>query len=272
MKYLAIGPGSMAFFAFLGALAALRDSDQLHNLEEISGASAGGLLAFFYVVAEGNIKSVLDYSLDIPLKDIMKPNIRLFLKDFGLVSHRKIRGVISDIIRIYFSREDLTFQELQELRPTMPKLHISAYCVNLNRTEYFSCDTTPTMSVIDALCMTIAVPFLFASVEMNNHRYIDGGTLEETPCGIFVGKDDVRVIRYPWTTTTTSSFDTKSLKTYIITMLYTTMRLRHRYNFPTVDVDMSKFEMFDFGVSTETKLKLFSFGYHCTNLKPALTP
>jgi len=269
MKYLAIGPGSMAYFAFLGALAALRDSDQLHNLEEISGASAGGLLAFFYIVAEGNIKSVLDYSLDIPIKDVMKPNIRLFLKDFGLVSHRKIRGVLSDILRVYFSREDLTFQELRDLRPNMPKLHITAYCVNLNRTEYFSCDTSPSMSVLDALCMTISVPFLFASVEMNGHRYIDGGTLEETPCGIFVGKDDVRVIRYPFTS---AVCDTKNLKTYITTILYTTMRLRHKYNFPSINVNMDKFEMFDFGVSTETKLKLFSFGYHCTKLTPASTP
>ena len=80
MKYLAIGPGGMTYFAFLGALAALRDSDQLHNLEEITGASAGALLAFFYIIAEGNINAILDYSINIPLKDIMRPNIKLFLK------------------------------------------------------------------------------------------------------------------------------------------------------------------------------------------------
>ena len=141
MKHLAIGPGAMAYFAFLGAMGALRDCHELDNLEAISGASAGGLLAFFYVVAEGNIKTIIDYSLGIPIKDIMKPNIRQFLKHFGLVSQKKIRTVIIDIIRVFFSKEDLTFRELQALRPTMPKIHISAYCVNLGRTEYFSCDT-----------------------------------------------------------------------------------------------------------------------------------
>ena len=40
MKYLALGPGAMAYFAFLGALGALRDCHELDNLEEISGASA----------------------------------------------------------------------------------------------------------------------------------------------------------------------------------------------------------------------------------------
>lgn len=263
MKHLAIGPGAMTYFAFLGAMGALRDCHELDNLEEISGASAGGLLAFFYVVAEGNIKTILDYSLDIPIKDIMKPNIRQFLKNFGLVSQKKIRNVIVDIIRVFFSKEDLTFREFRDLRPTMPNVYISAYCVNLARTEYFSCDSTPDMSVVDALCMTIAVPFLFASVEHQGRRYIDGGTMEETPGGIFVGKADVKTMRSMWSKESVE-YDTRNLKSYIMSILNTTMCLRPRYTYPTVDVDMSNFELFDFGVSTETKLKLFSFGYHST--------
>jgi hypothetical protein len=263
MKHLSIGPGAMAYFAFLGALGALRDCHELDNLEAISGASAGGLLAFFYVVAEGNIKTILDYSLDIPIKDIMKPNIRQFLKHFGLVSQKKIRNVIVDIIRVFFSKEDLTFRELQELRPMMPKVHISAYCVNLARTEYFSCDSTPNMSVVDALCMTIAVPFLFATVEHQGRKYIDGGTMEETPCGIFVGSTDVKGMRTVWSETT--EYDTRNLKSYLVSILYTMMRLRSKYNYPFIDIDMSKIEIFDFGVSTEAKLKMFSFGYHSTH-------
>ena len=253
----------MAYFAFLGAMGALRDCHELDNLEAISGASAGGLLAFFYVVAEGNIKTILDYSVDIPIKDIMKPNIRQFLKNFGLVSQRKIRTVIIDIIRVFFSKEDLTFRELQALRPTMPNVHISAYCVNLGRTEYFSCDSTPDMSVVDALCMTIAVPFLFATVQHQGRKYIDGGTMEDTPCGIFVGSTDVKVMRSVWSET--PEYDTKNLKSYLVSILFTMMRLRPRYSYPFIDIDMSKIEIFDFGVSTETKLKMFSFGYHSTH-------
>ena len=268
MKHLVIGPGSMTYFAFLGALAALRDSDELHNLEEISGASAGGLLAFFYVVAEGNIQNILQYSLNIPLKDIMKINLRLFVKDFGLINHSKIRQVLVDTIQVYFGKEDVTFQELYEFRPNMPKLHISAYCVSLGRTEYFSRDTTPNMSVIDALCMTIAVPFLFSSVEWNGRRYIDGGTLEETPSGPFVGKDDVFVLKMAYNEHTT--YDTTNLKSYISSFLTITMKMRHKYNFPAVSLDMSAYDIFNFGVPTETKLKLFSLGYHSTR-KPGVT-
>jgi predicted acylesterase/phospholipase RssA len=261
MKYLAIGPGAMAYFAFLGAMGALRDCHELDNLEEISGASAGAILGFFYIVAEGNIKTILDYSLDIPIHTIMKPNIRLFLKHFGLVSHKKVRSVLSDIIRVFFSKEDLTFEEFRQLRPNMPKLHISAYCVNLCKTDYFSCDTSPKMSVIDALCMSIAVPLLFATVEREGHRYIDGGTMEETPASVFVGKDNVKLIKSAWSD---DEINTSNLKSYIASILFTTMHLRHKYKFPTIDVDLAKFQIFDFDISMETKLKLFSFGYHST--------
>jgi predicted acylesterase/phospholipase RssA len=262
MKYLVVGPGAMTYFAFLGALAALRDCDKLQNLEEISGASAGALLAFFYIIANGNIQNILEYSLNIPLKDIMKPNLRLFLKDFGLISHNKVRKVLEDTIQLYFGKEDLTFKELQEFRPDMPILHVAAYCVNLGKTEYFSRFTTPDMSIIDGLCMSIAVPFLFATIERNGHRYIDGGTLEDTPASIFLGKDNVRILRCSWLEQKT--YDTKNLKSYILSILSTTMQLRHTYNFPSICIDMTHFEPFNFGVSTETKLKMFSLGYHST--------
>jgi predicted acylesterase/phospholipase RssA len=262
MKHLAIGPGGMTYFAFLGALGALRDSGQLQNLEEIAGASAGGLLAFFYVIADGNIKAMLDYSLDIPLKDAMKPNIRLFLKDFGLISNRKIKKIIIDIIRIYFSKEDITFKELHELRPNMPKLYITSYCVNMDRTEYFSYDLTPDMSVVDALCMTIAVPFLFASVLHGENRYIDGGMLESTPCAVFIGKDDVKMIKCLWPDE--KKYDTQSLKSFITSIFSIQIRLRTKYNFPSINIDLVNLEMFDFSISTEAKLKMFSFGYHST--------
>jgi hypothetical protein len=42
------------------------------------------------------------------------------------------------------------------------------------------------------------------------------------------------------------------------------MRMRSKYNYPFIDIDMTKIEIFDFGVSTEAKLKMFSFGYHST--------
>ncbi len=277
MKHLVIGPGAMAFFAFLGALSALQDADELHNLEDVSGASAGGLAAFFYVAGKGDMKRIIDYTLRIPIKEAMRYNIRLFFKNFGLVTSQKIKAVITDIILVFLEVDEphLTFRRLRQLRPNGPRLYVSAYCVNLGRTEYFSDLTTPDMEVVNALCMTIAVPFLFSSIDWNGHRYIDGGTAEESPCGIFLSKDprDVCIIRHsPFDLAT---HDTTSFKTYMMSMLAMTLHLRHKYpHIRSIDIDTSVFQMFDFSMKLETKIKMFSAGYTIAHRKvlPKMIP
>jgi NTE family protein len=42
------------------------------------------------------------------------------------------------------------------------------------------------MKVIDALCMSIAIPFVFSSYRYNGLVYIDGGTLETLPTAPFL--------------------------------------------------------------------------------------
>jgi len=50
MKHLVIGPGAMAYFAFAGALSALKDLGALNDLEDITGYSAGYILALLYIL------------------------------------------------------------------------------------------------------------------------------------------------------------------------------------------------------------------------------
>ena len=115
------------------------------------------------------------------------------------------------------------------------------------------------MSVVDALCMTIAVPFLFETVEYGPWRYIDGGTLEETPCTPFIGLQDVRVI---CTDMGQSTMEIPDLKTYIVHILGAAMNLRHSYpQFPKTSLKMDALNVFDFGASTDSKIKMFINGY-----------
>ena len=86
MKYLAIGPGAMGFFIYLGVLSRLK----LQDLEEISGASAGALLAFLYVAAKGDVPAMLDFAIKVPVKQLMKPNLKNMLLNYGLVPTHKI--------------------------------------------------------------------------------------------------------------------------------------------------------------------------------------
>ena len=264
MKHLVIGPGAMAYFLFMGTLSALSDKGALNDLETISGASAGGLIAFMYILTKGDIQKMFELSAEIPLKNVMKPNIKSLFKTYGLVSSKKIRTVLTSLTRKFFDKDDVTFEELWAYWPI--KLYVSACCIDLSTTQYFSVDTHPTMSVHDALTMTVAVPFLIQSVKMGDWHYIDGGALEETPCARVINQDpkSVHVIRMGGEFTARVN----NLKTYGLRLLGTAFSLRHTYRmFQTTVVEVDDLDIFDFSMSIESKVKMFVAGYmSCTKI------
>lgn len=240
---------------YLGVISRLKREGQFDDLEAISGASAGALLGMLFCLAKGDPTKVLDFALGVPLNQIMKPNIKSLLKDYGLVPYTKIRKVLVSACEFFVEKPDVTFQELYDLYPV--KLYVSAYCVDFMKTVYFSVDTTPSMSVLDAVCASVAIPFLFSSVKLKDGwNYIDGGAAEVIPGGPFLGQEAL-AMKLAWNRLE----KVKDLKTYAISILYSTMKLRHTYDFPSMDIELPGDEMFDFGASNDAKLKLFLRGY-----------
>ena len=255
VKYLSIGPGSMGYFIYLGLLSKMKNDRLLDELLEISGASAGGLLAFIYCIFKGDTSKSLDYSLNAPVKTIMKPNIKNLLLNYGLISTNRIRKLLEKLC-IQLMDKDPTFEDLYNWFPV--KLHISAFCLDLNKTIYFSVDTTPSMKVIDAVCATIAMPLLFSPLKLSDGwHYIDGGTAETVPGGPFLGKGEgVLCLKLDWG----KFFPIKDIKTYLSSVLYSTMKLRYQYAFPNISINIDDTDLFDYGTSNETKLRLFIVG------------
>jgi predicted acylesterase/phospholipase RssA len=258
MKYLAFGPGAMGYFIYLGALSALSDASALNELQSIAGASAGALLGLVYILAKGDIQRMLEYSLTVPIKDVMKPNIKVFLKSFGLVSTKKVRAVLETTVRHFIGKDDMTFAELYAHMPV--KLHVAACCIDLHATHYFSVDTAPSMSVLDAVSMSVSIPFLFQSIRHGPWRYIDGGTLETIPGGPYIGQDPKTVVAFniddEWKS------DVKDLKTYALCILGAALTLREKYPmFPRIGLVCGDIDTLDFGSSNDAKLRMFTNGY-----------
>jgi len=257
MKYLAIGPGAMGFFVFMGALYKLQETGKLDDLEEISGASAGSLLGFLYLLTNRDLIKTFDFALDAPIKQAMKPNIKTLFKDYGLVPISRIRKVLSDCCLKFTNKIDINFQELYELSPV--KLHIAAFCVDLKRTDYFSVDKTPQMSVLDAVCMSVAVPFLFSASKFNNWHYVDGGSAEALPCAPFIGypPEDILAIQLEFST---KKKDIKDLKSYGLEVMYAVIHMRSTYDVPILNINLGDMDMFDFGMESESKIRMFMIG------------
>src|SRR6056300_1246895 len=120
MKYLVIGPGAMGIFAMLGHLKTIEN--RLIDVQQISGASAGSILALMLAIGK-TVDEVIDISLRLNISDLVKLNLKCFLHSYGLIDLDPLRNKFVEICGC-----DPTFMELTK------KIYISAFCVNTGKT------------------------------------------------------------------------------------------------------------------------------------------
>lgn len=243
-KYLILGPGGMGYFAMLGAYT--RMYSELKDVEAIAGSSSGAILGLLISIGK-TPQEIYDISFDVNIKDLVKYNIKSFLDNYGLIDHSQIKEKLISICEWEPKFKDIDMD-----------LYIAAFNVSHTKTEYFSKHTHPEMSVIDAVCMSISVPFLFSSVKHDNKVYIDGGTMECYPAPPFLNKNHsevlvLRIVTSPMTT------EVKNFKSFLDALVRSTLRNRVTYDkmFKTITLDLSDYNIFDFNMSEEEKLKLF---------------
>jgi len=82
MKYLVLGPASMGIYSIIGALKA-RETE-LVNVKEISGSSAGAIIALFLGVGM-SIDEILETSLSLDIPTFVKIRIGSFLTNLDLL-------------------------------------------------------------------------------------------------------------------------------------------------------------------------------------------
>ena len=249
MKYLIIGPGAMGYFGFLGYLKSIEN--KLNDVEEISGASAGSILGLFLATGR-TVDEIVEFSFNLDIPDFVKINLGCFFNQFGFVDIDPIRSKL-----IEFCKGNPTFKELKK------KFYVSAFCLNTSKTEYFSVDTHPDMYVIDAVCMSMSIPFIFSASTYNGHTYVDGGMIEQLPYVPFLQKKPCHVHavllrqegRFQENVDTQMGF----LQSIIMGSLNNREDYGDKIKRVYIDVEHDT-NVFDFEMSHEDKLKLYFEG------------
>ena len=82
MKYLVLAPASMGIYSLIGALKGRESS--VVDVKEISGSSAGSIIALFLAVGM-SVDEILKISLSLDVSQLMKIRITSFYSKFGFV-------------------------------------------------------------------------------------------------------------------------------------------------------------------------------------------
>jgi len=255
MKYLVLGPGGQGAFAMLGYLKKIED--QLGDIEEISGASCGAMIAFL-MCAGKTINQLFDLFLATDMTPMNKLDLNNFLTTYGFVDTAYIR---EHLIQCCDGR-DPTFRELSK------KLHVAAMCVSTGQTEYFSRDTHPDMHVSEAVQMSCSIPVMMSAHKFQGRLYADGGILEQIPGLPFLNKLHRDVLCVSVKGSRVQDVVIENFKDYlgaIINGYVQSARIRYD-GLPCVTIRTGAFNLVDMAMVHEDKLKLFILG----NLFPCI--
>jgi predicted acylesterase/phospholipase RssA len=248
MKYLVLGPGALGYFSLLGYVKSIED--KLEGIKELSGASAGAIISLFLSVGL-SVDEIIKFSFDFNVPEFVKIDLGCFFNKFGFVDIDPIRSKL-----IEFCKGNPTFKELKK------KLYVSAFCLNTSKTEYFSVDTHPDMYVIDAVCMSMSIPFIFTATTYNNKTYVDGGLIERYPFLPFVDKKthEVQVTGIKANTTFKENIETPIDLLQSVALGAMTNREDYTKNTNKTVINVEDIDVFNFDMEYEDKLKLYFMG------------
>jgi len=197
--------GGVRGIAYMGALEVLEEMDVLKNIERVAGTSSGAIAATIASFRK-NTAEMLEIFDTLDLQKVPQgganrkgQNIvllknsenytRLFEK-FGWYSsayfHNWLRTIIAK--QCHWNPQS-TFNDFRELG--FRDLHIVVSNISRHRAEVFSANTTPDVSVADAVRMSMSIPLFFEALRFDGKKmgtgdyYVDGGLFNNYPIHIF---------------------------------------------------------------------------------------
>lgn len=179
-SHLVLSSGGMAGLTYLGALGFLQENTTLSaGIKHIAGTSSGALFGFLFAIGAPMLEVEAYMRVYFTDPDVCQMDPGQFLLTFGVDDGEHLIGPARHFLKQILDLEDITFIELTKVRGI--SLIVCATCLNTCSPTYFSVDTTPEVSVLEAILASMAVPLLFVPVKIGAHTYIDGALTDNFP-------------------------------------------------------------------------------------------
>lgn len=185
LKYISCCGGGFRGVLYTGLLASLeKHSDYekwLSDIQGVVGTSIGSLFALCLVLG---LKSNEINELLIPVVSSFENiapqlDMTLFISRYGFDDGSHVRLKMQKILLRAGLSGDITLQGLQTY--CSRELVCCTTHLRAGKAVLLSAKTHPSLKVIDAVFMSICVPFLFTPFEYHGELYVDGGLTMNTP-------------------------------------------------------------------------------------------
>lgn len=195
IKNLVFEGGGCAGVAYGGALTLMDDSHLLNDIIRVGGTSAGAitacLMALGYTAIE--IQDIIKETKFSSFQDdnfgVLRDSIR-FIKNYGWHKGETFKIWLREHIIKKFGYGDVTFADLDRKVKTgilgMKHLYVIGTNLTKQRSEIYSHETTSNMLIVDAVRISMGIPFFFQCVKnKDGDILVDGGVANNYPIKMF---------------------------------------------------------------------------------------
>ena len=255
---LSLSGGSNKGYCYIGVMRTLEEFNTMKDIDTIAGTSIGSFFATLIAMGFSYTDLLNFINEEVEFKDISLEN---FINTYGFTEGSEIINLMIKIIEQKYYKE-ITFKEL--FKVSKKKLIIIATCLDDVKQVYFSHETEPDMKIIEAIRLSISIPFIFSAKKYKGKTYIDGGLMENTPQHIFKKTDKVLTFVLKNDNKDTNKPE-DNLENYILQVFSCVKeKLINKIENPYMNICYIKIDSINpinFNLNKETKLKLYNIGY-----------
>lgn len=181
-KILVLGPGGVKGFYIMGALLYLEKCGWLSDLHTCVGVSIGAVISLL-LTAGYTVTEIIEHALSVSLfHDFMSINLAQVQENTGLISNQQVKDRLAErlIAKFGFVPTLKQFYEFTGIRFVAVTCNIDKGCA-----EYLSKDTEPELSTVDAVMLSMNIPFVFYKLRYKGATYVDGALGHPYPIDVF---------------------------------------------------------------------------------------
>ena len=260
---LCISGGGIKGICILGCIKNLIKNNiiLLSNIKNYYCCSVGSIISFLFILGLST-KDICYICKKLNLEKYkLKFDFDKFIKNKGIDNATNIMIILQTILYKKTNKYDITFIELYKLYDI--KLNIVTTNITLLKEELFSYDTTPNMSVMVAIRMSISIPIIFSPVLYKNNYYIDGGIINNFPIKYITTKNYIGIITQFYLSN--EKINIINIITRCFTIFQKTSNIKNIKKYDNIILLYYKgTKMKEYSISNKNFNKLYRLGYNIT--------
>jgi predicted acylesterase/phospholipase RssA len=183
-KYISCAGGGNKGIMYLGMLSACEQhfekwygiswSEYIDGIKGFAGSSIGTLVSLTMLLnlPVTRVKKICQPLLNDMRNLVPRPDFTALFTEFGIENGDALRQLVIDLLQSAGLCKTATFADIQ--RMLRKKFVCVATDIHTTKPVLFSPQTTPNVTICDAVFMSMCIPFLFAPMKHEEHYCVDG--------------------------------------------------------------------------------------------------